>query len=69
MRRAEHLRDHAQSLMHMAERTSGEDRACLRSAAKEWVRVAEKLESLERHPPGMKLPLEVAGNNNPTSRT
>jgi len=63
MRRAEVLRDHAQSLLRMANTTRGEDRACLRSAAREWMRVAEKLERLDHHPPGMRLLLERPRDN------
>ena len=58
MRRAEVLRDHAESLLRMANATRGEDRACLRSAAREWMHIAEKLDRLDHHPPGMWLPLE-----------
>jgi len=64
MRRAERLREHARSLMHMAEKAGREDRACLASAAKKWMRAAENLERLERHPPGMKLPSEDRAQNN-----
>ena len=58
MRRAEALREHARALLRMANSTEGEDRACLKSAAREWLRVAEKLERLDHHPLGMRLPWE-----------
>ena len=63
MRRAEVLRDHAQSLLRMADTMRGENRACLLSAAHEWMRIAEKLERLDRHPPGMRLPPEGPRDN------
>jgi hypothetical protein len=47
----------------MADTTGGEDRACLKSAAHEWMRIAEKLERLDRHPRGMKLPPELWRDN------
>ncbi|MBV9976345.1 MAG: hypothetical protein JO105_13235 [Hyphomicrobiales bacterium] len=44
------MREHAEALLGMAEENSSlEDRACLRSAAQEWLRIAEKLERLHQH--------------------
>jgi len=51
MSRVESLREHAQGLLRMADSSRGENRACLLSAAREWLRIAAKLESLERHWP------------------
>ena len=63
MRRAEVLRDHAELLLRMADTKRGEDRACLLSAAHEWMRIAEKLERLYHQPPGMRFPLEGPRDN------
>ena len=51
MNRVESLRQHAQVLLGLAESSRGEDRACLVSAAREWLRIAAKLETVERHWP------------------
>ena len=51
MNRVESLRQHAQALLGLAETSRGEDRACLVSAAREWLRIAAKLETVEQHWP------------------
>ena len=52
MSEARQLREHAEALLRMADESSSlEDRACLRSAAQEWLRIAEKLERLRQHKP------------------
>ena len=45
---AKYLREHANAMVHMAEDATGEDRACLLSAAHEWLRIAEKLERADQ---------------------
>ena len=45
MAEARQLREHVEALLRMADESSSvEDRACLKSAAQEWLRIAEKLE-------------------------
>ena len=47
MSQARQLREHAEALLRMAEESrSLEDRACLKAASQEWLRIAEKLERL-----------------------
>jgi hypothetical protein len=47
MKRAELLREHARTMLKIAESTRGEDRACLQSVAHEWFRAADKLERVD----------------------
>ena len=48
----ERLRDHAHELLRLAENTREEEgRACLRSAAREWLRAADKLERFDLSAP------------------
>ena len=50
MSEARHLRELAEALLQMADESSSlEDRACLKSAAQEWLRIAEKLQRLHQH--------------------
>ena len=57
MSEARQLREHAEALLRMAEESNSlEDRVCLRSAAQEWLRIAEKLERLHQHKPAKARP-------------
>ena len=52
MSEARQLREHAEALLRMADESSSvEDRACLKSAAQEWLRIADKLERLRQPKP------------------
>jgi hypothetical protein len=44
MGRAELFRVHAQALIRIAENAGPEDRACLLATARDWLRVADKIE-------------------------
>jgi hypothetical protein len=48
MKRAELLREHARTMLNIAESTRGEDRACLQSVARGWFRAADKLERVDQ---------------------
>jgi hypothetical protein len=48
MKRAELLREHARTMLKIAESTWGEDRVCLQSVAHEWLRAADKLERVDQ---------------------
>jgi len=57
MSEARQLREHAEALLRMADESSSlEDRACLKSAAQEWLRIADKLERLRQHKPAEAWP-------------
>jgi hypothetical protein len=48
MKRAELLREHARTMLNIAESTRGEDHACLQSVAHGWFRAADKLERVDQ---------------------